>query len=224
MDSQDAKWHIVCDVEVAERCRNDEKFPYIVALARSVNALLYALSIMEYVGKRNDPSAMRDRFNSYLFGTGIMYEALNLIRAMGKTFQDDDLYQNGLQLILTDKRAQQIEQEHMNPARNAAIFHFDHERFAEVIGKSRPAGFAFFSGQGNNPMNVNFSYSDTVTAEIPTGLPSGTEEFFSVLGAAMNGTRELVRRFANEATNLIMPRLKHWGFKRQNDEGESSAG
>jgi hypothetical protein len=64
------EWHITCAGRAAEICRNDERFPYIVALARAVNALMFAISMATYIDMNSkEPSAMRDRMNSYLYGT-----------------------------------------------------------------------------------------------------------------------------------------------------------
>jgi hypothetical protein len=144
-----------------------------------------------------------------------MYEALKLVRDMGKAFKDDATYQQGLRLILRDRRAMEIEQEHMNPARNAAVFHFDHERFASAIAVGTLKEFVFVSGKGNNIKEMNFTYADTTATELLTGLSSDTEEFFSVLDNAMGDTRDLLARFAQNATLLIMKRMQEWGFRQE---------
>jgi hypothetical protein len=79
-------WRIVCDQSTFDKCRADARFPFVVTLARAVNALNFVNSAMVDKKGRNDPAAMRDRFNSYLFGSAIMYEALRLVRAMKKPF------------------------------------------------------------------------------------------------------------------------------------------
>ncbi len=99
-EPRETDWHITCDPETFERCRSDPKFAYIVTLARAVNALNFVNAVMVTSQGKDDPAAQRDRINSYLFGSGIMYEALKLIRAMNQPFQDDGCFQNGLRSIL----------------------------------------------------------------------------------------------------------------------------
>jgi hypothetical protein len=78
--TQEIEWHITCDLQTFEKCRKDTKFAYIVTLARAVNALTFVNSVMVEMQDRDDPAAQRNRLNSYLFGSAIMYEALKLVR------------------------------------------------------------------------------------------------------------------------------------------------
>jgi len=215
MATQEIEWHITCDTHTYEKCRKDAKFAYIVTLARTVNALNFVNSVMVDIQGRDDPAAQRNRLNSYLFGSAIMYEALKLVRAMNKVFLDDNEFQNGLRSLLKDPTAQQIERDHLNPARHQAVFHFIPETFAEAIGKASGMGSAFVSSRGSRRGNVSYVYSDIVAAEILVGLSSNTEEFYSALGDAMAKTRDLVIKFTDSAESLIAHHLKAWGFQRE---------
>ena len=88
---------------------------------------------------KDDPAAQRDRLNSYLFGSAIIYEALKLVRAMNQPFLDDDDFQSGLRLLLKDRTAQQIERAHLNPARHQAVFHFISPQGHVRMGARGPA-------------------------------------------------------------------------------------
>jgi len=151
----------------------------------------------------------------YLFGSAIMYEALKLVRTMNKVFLDDNEFQNGLRSLLKDPTAQQIERDHLNPARHQAVFHFIPETFAEAIGKTSGIGSALVSSRGSRRGNVSYVYSDIVAAEILVGLSSNTEAFYSALGDAMAKTRDLVIKFTNSAESLIAHHLKAWGFQKE---------
>jgi hypothetical protein len=213
--TQEIEWHITCDPQTFGKCREDPKFAYIVTLARTVNALNFVNSVMVDTQGRDDPAAQRNRLNSYLFGSAIMYEALKLVRTMNKVFLDDNEFQNGLRSLLKDPTAQQIERDHLNPARHQAVFHFIPETFAEAIGKTSGIGSAFVSSRGSRRGNVSYVYSDIVAAEILVGLSSNTEEFYSALGDAMAKTRDLVIKFTNSAESLIAHHLKAWGFQKE---------
>jgi hypothetical protein len=215
MSAQDQDWRIICDDETFGRCKKDARFPYIVTLARAVNALNFANSAMVNARGKYDPAAHRDRVNSYLFGSAIMYEALNLIRAMNQPFRDDEAFQNGLRMLLKDRTAQQIQRDNLNPARNRAVFHFIPETFAEIISKTNSIDTPFAANRGKRGENVNYAYADVVAAEILVGLPSNTEEFFSSLWDAMAKTRDLIIKFTDHAERLIAAHLKLWGFKKE---------
>lgn len=206
-------WRIECDHATFEKARLDPKFPLIVALARAVNALHFVNSAMVHAGKDDAPENARDRLNSYFFASAIMYEAIKLIRAMVRPFKDDVLFGNGLLVILRDPVAQKIEQDHLNPARNNAVFHFLPETFAEMINSATVDTCTFIMCRGELNMGLHYSYADVVTAEILVGFAADTEEFYDVLSKAMAGTRDLVTRFSDHAEHLIAQRTKDWGFK-----------
>lgn len=213
--TQELAWHITCDHQTFESCRKDKRFAHIVTLARTVNALNFVNSVMVSTQGRDDPAAQRDRLNSYLFGSAIMYEALKLVRTMNKVFLDDEEFQSGLRSLLKDPTAQQIERDHLNPARHQAVFHFIPETFAEAISKTSGMESTFLSSRGRRRGNVSYVYSDIVAAEILVGHSSNTEEFYSALGDAMAKTRELVIKFVDGAESLIAHHLKAWGFQKE---------
>ena len=98
-------WQVTCSQRAFESCRVDPKFPYIVALARAVNALLFVRSVMNYIPKEIvTPAAKRDRLNSYFFGSAIMYEVLHLIRDMGQSSAQTTFIKKGFGLFWQTRR------------------------------------------------------------------------------------------------------------------------
>src|SRR5258707_15398754 len=113
-------WQIRCDRQTLDKCLKDEKFPYIVALARAVNALRFVHTAMRHAGGGDAPEAQRARMNSYLFASALLHEALNLVEAMNQTFKNDSGFQTDLRLVLRDKAVRNLRQTHLNPVRNNA--------------------------------------------------------------------------------------------------------
>ncbi len=208
----DSDWQIQCNREIFDRCVEDEKFAYIVALARAVNALRFVNSAMVHAGGGDAPEAKRARFNSYLFASAIMYEALRLVRAMNRTFMRDNVFQSGLRLLLRDKIAKTIERTHLDRARNSAVFHFLPDRFASIMENTTSDTCIFVTARGKRNRDVYYPFADVVAGEILVGFASDSEEFYAQLGDAMVNTRNLVIRFADEAEKLIRFHLKQWGF------------
>src|SRR6202161_4339285 len=129
-------WFIAPSREAYEKAHQDERFQYVVTLGRAVNALNFVRSLAQLRSLEEDsPAAKRDRMNSYLFGSAIMYEALRLIRRLNQDFASDHLFPSGLRLLLKDKDAQAIEREHLDAVRNQAVFHFIPATFAAAIQK-----------------------------------------------------------------------------------------
>ena len=63
-----------------KRCAADKKFAYVVALARAVNALYSAHSLMVNAGTKDSRSLRNEiKMNSYFFASSVLYEALKLM-------------------------------------------------------------------------------------------------------------------------------------------------
>lgn len=209
-------WFIAPPREAYVKAQQDERFQCIVVLGRAINALNFVRSLAQLRSMDDDsPAAKRDRMNSYLFGSAIMYEALQLIRRLNKPFATDPIFQDGLRLLLKDKNAQAIERKHLDAVRNQAVFHFIPATFAAAVQKHlKPEKFC--SGQGTAKGGVNFSYSDIIAAEILMGsytdIDSGSDaiEKFNVLVA---GTNALTSQFVQHAENLIRHTLQDLGFE-----------
>src|SRR3954453_18499242 len=185
-------WKVKCNGEALAKCRNDEKFPYIVTLARAANALQSAHAILAHTELPDTPAVNRDRFNSYLFASAILFESIKLVRKMNGAFKDDLDFQNGLRLLLKDAVVHQIEKNHLDPARHGAIFHFDPKRFAEMIAESNFDECVFTTGIGRTKYDVYHGYADEVAAELLVGALSESEGFEQKLADAMEITMDLV--------------------------------
>lgn len=209
------EWEITCDKETFAKVRQEEKFAYIVALARAVNALFAVHSLLPPHPQAETPERVRNGMNSYFFASALLYEGLSLIRKMNKPFADDDEFQNGLRMLLKDPIAQKIEQSHLNPGRNRAIFHFLPDEFAKAISKGIDDRHVFVAAIGKEKKDLHYSYADVLAAEVLVGIPADRPEFWLKFQKAAEETKELVIKFANDAENLIGNYLKAWGFKRE---------
>jgi hypothetical protein len=209
------EWEIACDRTTFKRVRKDEKFPYIVALARSVNALNTVHSLLLRSPKVETPERVRNGMNSYFFASALLYEGLRLIRKMNKAFAEDNAFQNGLRMLLKNPVAVKIEQSHLNPARNHAVFHFLPDEFKKAIGKAAEDRNIFVVALGKKRRSLHYAYADVLAAEILVGVPSDNPEFWSTFANAAKETSDLVIRFSVDAEGLIGNYLKAMGFKRE---------
>ena len=213
MATPDGDWHVSCERERFEASQKDERFPYIVALARAVNSIKFVHCAMLRVGTEDSPEAKRGRLNSYFFASALLYEGFKLVRAMNRIFKGDEMYRQGLHAILRDKTAQTIEQTRLNPVRNIAVFHFLPEFFGEMIGTATCVECIFASGRGKRREELYYPFADSITAGILVGFSSDSDEFYTLLGKAMEDTGDLMVRFIDDAEFLIARHLKEWGFK-----------
>jgi hypothetical protein len=212
LDDREVEWSIACDREIFDKCKNDERFPYIVALARSANALNSVHSLLILAGEELTPQAARDRLNSYFLASALLYEILGLIRRMNKVFQNDEMFQKHLRTLLKDPSAIKIEHAHLKPIRREAVFHFDPESFAETISKGTVNECVFIEAIGGRKGDVNYSFADVVAAEILVGFAEDSKEFYSALEVAMANTRGLAVMFTEASEKVISYHLKQWNF------------
>lgn len=195
---------------VFKKCRGDKKFAYVVALARAVNALNSAHSLMMSTTDKNTPAAIRDRMNSYFFVLAILYETLKLIRRMSPVYRNDKSFQDSLQIVLKDKTARALEQMHLKAARRDAVFHYLPDRFAEAIAKTPMTECVFASILGQQKVSIHYTFADLIAAEIGAGarIDNGV-----VVNDMMEKTLNLVKQFIEYSENFIADQLNGWGFE-----------
>ena len=207
-------WRITCDQNTFKKCLKDGKFPYIVTLARAVNALNSASALLAPSPKIDTPASVRNRINSYLFSAALLYEAIQLTKKMNKVFLRDTVFQSGIKNLLKDPIAQGVERLHLKPSRHAAVFHFDPETFAQTITKKRDEECVFISARGRKNKNLHFAFADVLAVEIHVGLSSEHGDFYAKFEKTVGEMTDLIIRFSTEANSLIVHYLKEWGFER----------
>ena len=215
MQRSTKEWEITCDRQTFAKVRKEGKFPYIVALARAVNALNAVHSLLLSSPKNETPERVRNGMNSFFFASSLLYEGLSLIRKMNRVFADDVGFQNGLRMLLKDPVARKIEQSHLNPARNRAVFHFLPDEFKKAISKAADDRNVFIVAMGKKRRALHYAYADVLAAEMLVGMPSDNPEFWHTFKNAAKETVDLLIKFANDAENLIGDYLKATGFKRE---------
>ena len=195
---------------VLKKCVTDPKFAYVVALARAVNALNAAHSLMINTNDSDTPAALRDRMNSYFFASAILYEALKLIKRMSPVYGKDKIFQDSLQTLLKDKTAQALERMHLKAVRRDAVFHYLPDRFAAAIAKTGMTECVFASIAGEKKGDIHYAFADYIAAEIGAG---GRLDDSVVVNNMMRKTLNLVKQFIDHSENFIAAQLNGWGFE-----------
>jgi hypothetical protein len=194
-----------------KKAKADKKFAYVVALARAINALNSAHSLMMSTTNRNTPEAMRDRMNGNFFVSGILYETLKLVRAMSGVFRDDNSFETSFRLVLKDTSALALEKMHLKSARHGAVFHFAPDRFAEAIAKTPMTECVFTSsGPGEKRGSVHYEFADLITAEMMVGKRIDDEALVNEMFVKM---LDLVQKITEHSENFIADQLNVWGFE-----------
>jgi hypothetical protein len=195
---------------VLRKCVGDKKFAYVVALARAVNALNSAHSLMLNSTGKDTPAALRDRMNSYFFVSAILYESLKLIERMSPVYGKDKSFQTSLQMVLKNKTAQALERMHLKAVRRDAVFHYLPDRFAEAIIKTPMTECVFASILGQQKGSIHYAFADYIAAEIMAGTRIDDAV---VVNDMMEKTLALVKHFIVQSESFIADQLKGWGFE-----------
>jgi hypothetical protein len=207
-------WAVIFDKAAFDRSKQDKKLAYIVALGRAVNSLYVVHSVTTRTTDES-PANKRDRFNSFLFGSAIMFECLNLLETMISAFSKDEDFKTRLRALLDDETAKQIKKAHLKGVRHQAVFHFDPEAFRKAMDKTSFYTCSFVAGRGEPRHALNYELADIVAAEILVGMPCDTKEFMPALADAMAKTSGLISRFIGESELFIIANLERWGYKRK---------
>jgi hypothetical protein len=207
-----SEWIFECDTAVFERIKSEANFQQVVALARAVNSLEFALSAIIADAQDHSSNASRSRINSFLFGSAILYEGLLLVERMNKEFGNNDIFEQGLHTLLKDPVARKLRSSHMGPARNSAVFHYDPEEFGEILSSASVDECQFMVGRENPARDIYFPFADTLAAELLMGRAAADEGFYEELGSVINETRKLAVRFIELSHRLIVRCLQEWGF------------
>jgi len=193
-----------------KKCVADPKFAYVVALARAVNALNAAHSLMVNTGDRQTPEAQRDRMSSYFFVSGILYESLILIRKISEVFKGDVSFETNLRPILKNPSGQNLEKMHLKLVRHGGVFHFLPDKFAEAIAQTPMNDSIFASAIGTKHSDIHYAFADYITAEIMVG---GRLDDAVVVPQMMEKQLNLVKLFVDNSENFIADHLNAWGFE-----------
>ena len=205
-------WLIECDTGIFERIKSDESFHQILALARAINGLQFAIFVMVTDPQDFSPAARRSRINSFLFGSAILYEGLLLVEKMNKNFGRNNVFKQGLHTLLRDPSARTLRRSHMGPARNFAVFHYEPDQFGRIVNSASVYECEFMTGRGSSSPASYFPFADTLAAEVLMGEASAGEDFYKRLGLVMSETRDLSLRFIQFSERLISKCLHDWGF------------
>jgi hypothetical protein len=204
-------WRIECDAVVFERIKCEASFQQILALSRAVNSLQFVVSAFD---AQNTSTAQRSRINSFLFGSAILYEGLQLVQKMNQHFGHNQIFKQGLHTLLKDPVALSLQKHHMGPARNSAVFHYAPKEFGRMVESATVDVCEFMVGRGTSASEGYFPFADVLATQLLMGSANADEEFYQRLGSVMGKTRDLGVRFIEFSHKLILKCLSDWKFIR----------
>src|SRR6185436_10025058 len=117
------KWQVACSSEQFIARRTQPAFQQLVALARWANA---ARTITAAMPERPEttPAGHRQRRNTILFISALLYEGWELVKRMRKHYRTYDAWKKGFGPILKDGRFVRLVENRLGPLRSQTVFHF----------------------------------------------------------------------------------------------------
>ena len=211
------KWQVSCTPEQFIALRTQPAFQQLVALGRWANAYR---SITAAIPKRSKktPAGHRQKINTILFISALLYEGWELVKRMGQHYRTYDSWKKGFGPILKDGRFVRLVENRLGPLRSQTVFHFFEDETARRLAEHEPDGpVIFLSARGNNSLEASYDLADIVAVRTLCGdpAPASALELFTQAEDIGAQTAQLARPFFKATDELIAEALGGMGFKEQ---------
>src|SRR5690606_17773828 len=132
-------WRILARPEDFDRYRGDEAFAEVLTLGRVTNLLRAVLSLSLDAGDRDGSAAYRARTSTTLLLTGLLVEAIMVVKRSGRHFRHLPAHLTHIQPLFRDPEIDRLEREWLRPMRHQAAFHNDEHVSLEGFRAMHPA-------------------------------------------------------------------------------------
>ena len=208
-DSGGASWEVVCDGATFESQRLEPAFQSVVALSRAVNALRFSASALIDVEGDNSPTALRQRINSFLYSSALLFEAFELVERTRNSLAKYSKYQVTLGALLDDEKVADVRKK-IAPLRNRGVFHFDPSFIPKRVSVESDGWCRFGQGRGLSVGSSYYDLSDRALLEAFVGGPA--EEFKVRYDVLVRDTTTILFKFVDGADRLIESALLENGW------------
>ncbi|MFC1534975.1 hypothetical protein ACFL7M_16600 [Thermodesulfobacteriota bacterium] len=211
---EDRIWDISCTKDIFDTLKRDERFLNLLTLARFFNALRFCQQPITDVRNSDNPSASRQRFNSFLFASSVLYEGFLLVEKLGQYFRDFDSFKNGFAVLLRDRKIRTLRETALKRMRNKFVFHFDVNVALEALEDFELQNYRFATGFGNASGEVYYRLADeAVMNYLLQHQPKDTDgELNKRFRLMMKEVTELMEQFTEAAERLIAEVLVDMGW------------
>jgi len=187
--------------------KRKDDFCAIVTLARAINVLHFVHAPLQT--DDGGPTALRNRYNSFLFGCALFAEASQLVQKMGRFFGGHESYRK-LASVVNSQEARQLLSDRLFAVRNKLVFHFDIDEVRKQLAELHTINMTFVLGMGSSKLNVYYQLADLLAARTCTGPlpPTEAKEIQRIIGAI----GDLVFRFLGAADEFLVDILIERGW------------
>lgn len=196
-------WRISCSREAFEAHRHDPRLHRIVTLARIVNSIRFTDSAAFDRHGEDTPSAQRQRAGSFLYLTGILYEAFRFADRLGEQFRESEAFRAGFAQLLKDPVVRRLRDGLLNRLRNEAVYHHDDAVYSEGMALIKAQEYLFLSAASKKASDAYYDLADLAILRYAIGSDADSETFLRELSDSMIKVLEVANRFASCAETLI---------------------
>ena len=213
MEMQSKGWEVYLSKDDFDKIRSDARFGAVLRLARVVNSLQFCFNSLVVVGDEDTPANQRQRLNSFLFASGVLYEGLKVVRSLMKHFGQRESFQNGLGELLDETVTKKLQGSILKYMRNKVMFHYDEDVAPKTLRNLNLESYLFATGVGTKRGAVYYNLADEVVFNFIMGdEPKSKEEEEQALREAMIDITDLLTKFVDSADGLIAEVISEMGW------------
>jgi hypothetical protein len=206
-------WKIRINEKEFDRLKKEERFWFLVTLARAVNAFRFVHSALEPVKNDDSPSAMRARYNSFLFNCALFAEAEILVKKLGQYFRQLPTFQE-LSRVTNCQDARTLLNSSLRPLRNTLVFHFDPAETGEQLQDLQLSEPIFVSAIGRTTGQRYYELADICAMRTLCGPDFPEEKGMASTQDLIERTTKLTLDFLTAAENFIVDVLNRDGWSK----------
>jgi len=219
-------WKVWCSPETFAAIRGDDGFAVLLALARAVNQVRFAIQALAAIPHDDaSPNANRQQASAILTAGAALVEGVELARKYtGKHFRKLPAF-SALVEIWCKSEYQKLIESNLLPARNKVVAHFDPEEAKRVAADLTFTDLCIFAdGQGGESLNLHYKLADGLALMTLIGPVHTEAEMEAQMTETARMLGELAGEFATAADGLIGEALGTYGFRHDADpENENTA-
>lgn len=216
------RWKVRIDQKEFDRFKKEERFWLLVTLARAVNALRFVHSALVPVQDDNSPSAMRIRYNSFLFNCALFAEAEILVGKLGQHFRQLPAFQE-LSRVTNCRDARTLLKSSLRPLRNTLVFHFDPAETGEQLRTLKLSEPIFLTAMGTTNGQTYYDLADLCAMRTFCGPDFPEEKGVAVMQNLVERTTKLAVDFLVAAEEFLVDALERDGWEGSMVQGGNTS-
>jgi hypothetical protein len=213
----EGEWDMTCPAKLFATLRSDKEFTFLVALARSVNALKFGIAAIEAVGDQVSPGAERQRFQGFLYLTGALHELLEFKKESEERWSGLTAYQDAFNALNNeglDAKTTKL----ISKVRNRVAFHMKIDVVERTLPQMPLETLCFLAAEGKRRMESNYELANIITFGFAFGPLNDIEKAYVDFHEYYGLMLLLIQKFTYLADNVIVRRLRARGVRLQQRE------